>query len=179
MSDTKKMIEVLKEKKLSAKKVAGVIQDIQKFSSLTSIEKASFETEAIQKDYVKSLVQSAIDLLNRRAKLKVIIDQTNIDTKLRIPKGLVTPDHEISIAEALMFKMNYREYQLVYGALNKNVAESKLRSNTSATDGSKVVAVQLYDEEFKNNSLKDLQSKLDYIDAHLEMINATTDVTVD
>jgi len=178
MSDTKKMIEVLKEKKLNSKKVAGVIQDIQKYASLTSVEKPSFESENIQREYVKSQVQSAIDLLNRRARLKVIIDQTNINTKLRIPKGIVTPEHELTIAEALMFKMNYREYQLVYGAMNKNLAETKLRSTTSA-DGTKVVAIQLYDEEFKNNSLKDLQTKLDYIDAHLEMINATTDVTVE
>lgn len=172
-----KMIELLKEKKLSQKKVLGIANDIQKYSSITSNEKPSFDSEKSQREHVSSLVQSALDLLERRAKVKVVIDQTNINTKLRIPKGLILLEHEISIAEALMFKLNYKEYQMIFQALNRKTAEDKLRgSQLTAPDGSKVNAIQMYDEETKNKYLKDLQNKLDYIDAHLEMLNATTEV---
>ncbi len=172
-----KMIEVLKEKKLNKKKVLHVIEDIQKYSSITSTEKPAFDSEKTQKNYVMSLIQSALDLLSRRAELKIIIDQTNIKTKIRIPKGIIIPEEEISIAEALMFKLNYKEYQAVFNALNKTLADSKLmRGMQYNVDGSKSISIQLYDEEFKNNYLKDLQNKFDFIDAHLEMLNATTDV---
>ena len=172
-----KMIEALKEKKLNQKKVTGVTQDILKYASITSTEKPAFDSEKLQKDYVMSLVQSGLDLLTRRAKLKVIIDQTNINTKIRIPKGKITPEHEISIAEALMFKINYKEYQSIFNALNRTSADSKLRLIPVGADGNRPSSIQLYDEEFKNNSLKDLQMKFDFIDSHLEMLNATTDVT--
>jgi len=171
-----KMIEALKEKKLNQKKVAGVTQEIQKYSSLTSTEKPAFDSEKTQREHILRLIQSGIDLLERRAKLKVMIDKTNINTKLRIPKGVVTQEHEISIAEALMFKMNYKEYCTLFVALNKVVAENKLKSIQLNSDGSRAQSIQLYDEDFKNNSLKDLQMKFDYIDAHLEMLNATTDI---
>lgn len=171
-----KMIEALKEKKLNQKKVAGVIGDIQKYSSITSVEKPAFETEKEQTAHVKQLVQSGLDLLKRRAQLKMLIDKTNLETMIKIPKGLVFPEHEISIAEALMFKLNYNEYVQIYSALSRNTAASRLRSMPSLPDGTKAVEIQLYEESWKNNSLKDLMMKHDYIDAHLEMLNATVDV---
>jgi len=171
-----KLIEALKEKKLNQKKVAGVISDIQKYSSITSVEKPAFETEKEQTAYVKSLVQSGMDLLNRRAHLKMLIDKTNLETKIKIPKGSVFPEHEISIAEALMFKLNYNEYVQLFSALSRSTAASRLRSMPSLSDGTKAIEIQLYEESWKNNSLKDLKMKFDHIDAHLEMMNATVDV---
>jgi hypothetical protein len=172
-----KMIEALKEKKLNSKKVGSILSDIQKYASLLSTEKPAFDSEKEQREYVKSLVQSAIDLLNRRAKLKCMIDRTNLETKIRIPKGLVTPEHEISIAEALMFKLSYTEYIGVFNSLNRTAASMKMRGAQSvAADGTKIQEVQLYDENWKNNSIKDLNMKFNHIDAHLEMLNATVDI---
>lgn len=173
-----KIIEFLKEKKLNQKKVQGVISEIQKYSSIVSTEKPSFDSEKEQKDQVLSLVQSAMDLLERRAKLRMSIDITNIKTKIRIPKGIIMKEHEISMVEALSFKVNYSEYIKIFSALNKNTADTRLRSFSGSTnqDGSKVTSIQMYDENFKNNWIKDLQVKLDFIDAHLEMLNATTEI---
>jgi len=170
-----KMIEGLKEKKLNPKKVASIISNIQKYSSIPENEKFAFDSEKEQRDHILSEVQSAVDLLKRRAKLKVMIDKTNIETTIRIPKGTISPEETISIAEALMFKLNYKENILIFNALNKDTANSKLR-HTPIMENTKPTAHQLYDENFKNNSLKDLQMKLDFIDAHLEMMNATTDI---
>ena len=171
-----KMIELLKEKKLNQKKVMGTTSEIQKYASITSSEKPAFETEKVQTEEVKKLVQSALDLLERRAQLKIIIDKTNLVTKLRIPKGLVFPEKEITVAEALMFKLNYKEYQSVFMMLNRTSADIKLRNAPMMSDNTKATTIQLYDESYKNNSLKDLQMKLDYIDSHLEMLNATTEI---
>lgn len=172
-----KAIELLKEKKLNQKKVSGVVTDIQKYSSISSAEKPAFDSEKSQREEVSKLIQSGLDLLDRRAKIKVIIDQTNINTKIRIPKGLVFGEHEISVAEALMFKLNYKEYQSIFMALNRTAADMKISRSVLNSDGTKASAIQLYDENYKNNALKDLQMKLDHIDSHLEMLNATTEVS--
>lgn len=171
-----KQIEALKEKKLINKKVTSIISEIQKYSSITSVEKPAFKSEEDQREHILKLIQSAKDLLDRKAKLKTMIDKTNIETKLRIPKGIISEEHEISIAEALAFKISYKDYLNIFNALNKNASDIKLRSYSNNTGDERVKSIQLYDENFKNNSLKDLQSKFDYIDAHLEMLNATTDV---
>lgn len=172
-----KLIEILKEKKLSKKKVDSIIVDILKYSSITSYEKPAFNTIDEQKKHVSSLIQSGMDLLKRRAVVKVLIDKTNINTKIKIPKGIIMPSEEISLAEALMFKLNYGEYLKLFQALSTSGAEKKLQySNMNNSDGTKAIPIQLYDENFKINWLNDLMMKLQHIDSHLEMINAITDV---
>jgi hypothetical protein len=167
-----KLIEALKEKKISKKKVDDIWKDIVKYSSITSYEKPSFESVEKQKKHVMSLVQSAIDLLTRRSNLKVMIDKTNINTKIRIPKGIHMTSHDVSLAEALMFKLNYGEYQKIYNSLCTATADLRIRNSGSQN----TIPIQLYDEQFKIDLLKDIQTKLEYIDSHLEMLNATTDV---
>ena len=76
-----------------------------------------------------------------------------------------------------MFKLNYGEYQKIYNSLCTSSADLRIRNSGSQnTDGSKAIPIQLYDEQFKIDLLKDIQTKLEYIDSHLEMLNATTDV---
>ena len=62
-------------------------------------------------------------------------------------------------------------------ALNRTAADMKINRSALNSDGTKATAIQLYDENYKNNALKDLQMKLDHIDSHLEMLNATTEVS--
>jgi len=171
-----KVTEALKDKKVNIKRVANITKQIQMYSSITSIEKPAFESEKRQREEVKSLVQSAIDLLNYRAKIKMLIDKSNVNTKIQIPKGIVTPAHELSIAEARMFQFMYNEYLLVYNALNKNTSERKRNGVQITADGTKVYDIQLFDEMWKNNSIKDLEMKYHHIDKHLDMLNVTTDL---
>ena len=171
-----KLTEALKERKNNQKKVLSVTADIQKYASITSNEKPSFDSEKAQKDYVTSLVQSGFDLLERRTKLKVMIDKTNLNTMIKIPKGIVTPSQEITLTEALMFKTIYNEHIAICNALNKTAASTKLRGMSMNTSGEKVTEIQLYDEAWKNNKIHDLKMKLDIIDNHLDMLNVNTDI---
>lgn len=173
---SKKLVEALKERKLISKKLEGVIEKIQKYSSITSVEKPAFDDEFEQKKQVQSLVQSGLDLLKRFDELKTSIDKTNLQTMFRIPKGIIMKEHEISLSEALTYKQKYKDYQNIFKSLNRNTADAKLRQILQNSDGTRAYSIQLFDEEFKNNWEKDLQMKLDYIDSHLEMLNATTDL---
>lgn len=171
-----KVTELLHEKGINKKKVESVIEDIKKYSSIASAEKPAFETEQVQRDYVKSLVQSGIDLINRRCKVKILLDKTNLNTKIRIPKGVLTNEHEISVQEALMFLAFYNEYIDVIEALSIKEGEKRAVRFPASSDGTKVISIQLYDEMWKQNMKKDLVMKKNTIDVQKDMLNVTTDI---
>lgn len=173
------LIEALHEKKNIKKKVQKISEELKKYSSITSAENPAFKTEDAQRNHVKSLIQSALDLLERKSELKKIIDYTNLNTKITIPKGILTKEHVISITEALQFQQDFLEYTTVMSSLNLSAAENKLRSGfQNNADGSKAKVIQLFEEEYKISVMKDLHNKYDFIQSRKEIINATTEVLI-
>lgn len=163
-----KLIEAMKRLKVVEKRIACNAEDVQKYASILSNEKPAFDTEDAQKKEIKSLIQSSNDLVGEYLDLKKKIEKTNIGVEVEINGKKYT------ISDLLVIKRKLARLVLMnYEALNTNAAENKLRHRMTDAD---IKPVQMYDEKFKNEKLREWQDLYDNIDSRLEVVNATTDL---
>jgi len=167
-----KIIEALKKLKLIEKKMDDNIRKIEQYSSTVSTERPFYGDEKAQQKEVEGLVQANTDLVKEYLATKRLIEKTNL---------VVTAEfggQTYSLADLLVLKRRLGEKLIQsYNALSTRYADSRIRMAPPEVDGKKAQVVRLYDENKKNTNLAFLMELMSNIDARLEVINATTDVT--
>lgn len=168
-----KIIEALKEIPLIEKKIQKNNQDIVKYSSYCNKIGCSFKDKNEQEKQVTGLVQSNVDLCNRRLSLKRVLNKTNSTLILKIE------DRELTVTEWI-------EYKNVIGNLLASTYNSMSTTNginqmqqaggVQQTDVEKVMVERCFDEKVKNSGLEKNQTVIDKITGALEVFNATTDL---
>jgi len=165
-----KIVEGLKRLKVLEKRIVSNCSDITKYASILSTEKPAFESETMQKEEVRQLIQASEDLGAEYLKLKSQIERTNLQVSATINGKTHT------LSEFLVIKRKLaRMMQGVYNALNTNAAEGRMHTSRFGND-QKVNIVQLYDESSRNESLRAWQDLYEAVDSRLEVINATEDL---
>lgn len=172
-----KIIEALKEFPLLEKRIDSNIQLIQKYSSELDLGNASYTFGTVDQQLaeVQSLLQSAQDLIARRAAIRRALATTNATVKVTINSK------ERTITEWIEYRQKGNQLQLnTLNALSDRNAQMLLQQNQGKLDlTAGVRVVRFYDEKTKNDSISSLMQEKSMIDAQLEIVNATTDLTVE
>jgi hypothetical protein len=168
-----KIIEALKELPVIEKRIEKQASQIAEYAGLVSNEQPPFGTSDAQKKKVSELIQSNYDLSKRYAKLKRALAITNTQVEVEVL------GEKRTIAEWITFKTHTaNQLARTLNALNLSHAQARLQtSKFDVTEGIKIE--RMYDEEFKLKQSNRVQELLDNIDATLEIVNATTDLTVE
>lgn len=163
--------EGLKKLKLIEKRMKRNCEEIERYSSLLSTEKPIFDTEAKQREEVRSLIQANMDLEKEYCKIKSMIDYTNLITIVQIE------DERRSIHSWLTVLRKTGSHLIhTYRSLSTKEANSRLATRYPSKDSIAPAIIQLYDENDKRNGQRkweDLTSGKT-IEGRLEVINATT-----
>lgn len=167
-----KLIEGMKQLKITEKKMSHNADRISEYAAIISSEKPIFGTEAEQRKQVGALIQSNTDLAKEYLRLKARVDLTNLQTQVTIGKETFT------IADLLQIKRNVAGLmKLTYTSLNDKKAEYRLQSIRLGATGTKPPHIErMYDETAKYQGLQYWQGIEDEIETRLEVINAMTEL---
>lgn len=168
-----KIIEALKEIPLIEKRINKNCEDIQKYASFCNKIGPSFKDKDEQSKQVSALVQSNIDLVNRRLHLKRTLNNTNSTLLLKIEET------ELTVVEWLEYKNKMGELlKKTYNCLNINqgAGEASKPGNIQTADLEKAIVERCFDEKTRISGLEKTQNVLDKITGALEVFNATTDL---
>lgn len=165
-----KIIEALKEVKLIEKKIVKNNETIMQYSSQLSNEKPYIGDEKEQTKYVKELIQSNLDLIDRSLILKLKIEKTNNST-IATKRG----KREYTITELLAYKRRIGAFER---ATFSSLTEDNAKRNMAMFRGndSGISIIRFYDEKSKNEKLGDWLEFSENIDGLLEVLNASTDI---
>lgn len=167
-----KIIEALKELPLLEKRIEKNIELIQKYSSeVEGAGEFTFKTKEQQTAEVASLIQSVSDLAARRGKIRRALAMTNATVTVAIQGVTRTITEWIEYRER-----GYNFEARALQALNTNTAASIVRTTQVQVDIG-IKPVRFYDEAEKNAKLAAITEIHGAIDATLEIINATTELT--
>lgn len=168
-----KIIEALKEIPLIEKKIKSNNKDLLKYASYCNKIGPSFKDKNEQEKQVISLIQSNIDLAERRLVLKRILTKTNCTTLLGINDKMMT------IVEWIEYKNKIGELlKETYNSLKIENATKQITQTGGITekDAETVLIEKCFDEKYKNSGLEKVQGYLDKITGALEVFNAMTDL---
>ena len=165
--------EGLKRLRLLDKRMAKNCEEIEKYSSLLSNEKAIFDTEAKQREEVAKLIQSNTDLEAEYCHIKAMVDYTNLVTMV------VIEDEERSIHSWLtvLRKTGSRLIQTYKSLSTSEANRNQVRYRDKETLTPTVI--RLYDENAKRagqRKWEDLTAGKT-IEGRLEVVNATTQLS--
>jgi len=168
-----KIIQALKEIPLIEKRIEKNNQDIQKYASYCNKIGPSFKDKNEQEKQVLGLIQSTIDLCNRRLALRKALAKTNATLTLKIE------DKELTIVEWLEY--NNKVGQLIINAYNglnnvNGIKQMNESGGVNQNDVEQALVVRCFDEKKKNSGLEEAQQILDKITGALEVFNATNDL---
>lgn len=174
-----KIIEVLKELPLIDKKINKTNARIRGYASIVDTGSDNdyvLGSKEEQEKELKSLVQSSLDLAKRKRKLSRALHITNTEVNVTIDGETMSIHEWISMRTG-----GIQTIQSIYQSLNDLDASKKLNQVAQQTisDGAMIGIKRLYDEKEKTTNLDKWSDISDKIDAHLEMVNATTDITVE
>lgn len=164
--------EGLKKLRLIEKRILKNCTEIEKYSSLLSVEKPIFDTEAKQREEVASLIQANQDLEMEYCQLKARIDYTNLVTKVQIDDDTRTIHNWLIVLRktgSLLIK--------TFNSLSTQEARRNQTRYSNSADKTPNV-IRLYDENTKRKGQRkweDLTSGKT-IEGRLEVINATTEL---
>jgi len=163
-----RIVEALKELRLTEKKVARNHKLIKEYSSGLDTEKPVFGSDSAQKQEVAALVQSSEDLAERYLFLKRCLSHTNLLVSVKIGGT------ERTIAEWLEIKRKIGGFYIfTYQSLSQESGERRRREGWGDRNP---VVVQFYDEKEKNERLRYWQDLVEEIDGRLEVVNADTEL---
>ena len=168
-----KLIEALKKTKDLAKKADDLKDKIQKHHAHMDFENPVYGEK--QKDTVAGWVQAYLDIVKEIARLRIAIQKTNLETKVTIELAETSP--ELSIAEWIHWRRDLAALSSnVWRHLNDNgLKDGQMRhSGTQEITESKVI--RYYDPAERDKWLEHYRAQPSTIDAHLEVVNATTDL---
>lgn len=171
MSEKQMMVvEGMKTLRIIEKKMASNAADIQRYASQVNTERPLFETEDKQKQAIKELIQSNVDLMKRYLTLKTRIEYTNLMTVIDMDGD------KYSISELLVIERKLAAMMFAtYNSLNDKEGSSRLRSGYQPIQsGEQPHVVRFYKEEDKREQSRKWQDLMNNITVRLEVINATT-----
>lgn len=165
-----KIIEALKNLKIIKKKVERNNKEIERLASKVNSTKSYYPTDDEQKQEIRSLVQSNLDLIKEYHRLKKNVEHTNLISNIEIN------GKNYSISDLLIGKRDTLDLETkTFQSLNDTEGE-KQRRYAPAIDNKTPVVERLYEERWKMDNLRRIQDVKDNIDAKLEIFNATTDL---
>ena len=161
------LIEALKKLNLLNKKMQRNAEDIQRYSSKPSNRKPLFDTEKEQRETIKNLVQSTLDMANEYSVLHARVNRTNMETEV------LFQGKKWTIHEMILYNQRLADNIVAcYSAMNSHEAEKSMRSYGS----SDTTVELLFDEKERANGLSKWMDIKEEINAKLEVVNATTDL---
>ncbi len=168
-----KIIEALKELPLIKKKINTNRQRIADYCCLYSFEDSPFGDIGDHQKNFDSLLQSSEDLVKRYERIKLALSITNAGIKVTIN------NEEKTIAEWITYRTETGEIQKsIYKSLQVETAQARLR-NTAVDLDKGLKRTSFYDEKKRNDNIDHVEDLLGSIDAKLEVVNATTDLSVE
>lgn len=164
------LVEAMKTLRIIEKKMDDNTSDIQRYASQVSTERPYFETEGKQRETIKELIQSNVDLMKRYLNLKMRIEYTNLMTTVEMD------GEKYTISELLVIQRKLAMIMFAtYNSLNDNEGRSRLRHvPVPQTGGDQPHVVRFYKEEDKREQKRKWQDLMNNITTRLEVINATT-----
>lgn len=173
-----KIIEALKELPVLDKRIQKNTEMLVRYASDVDLnvpderQTFAFKTRDEQQKEVDALRQSVIDLVHRKARLRRALAITNTEVRVTIE------GKEQSIAEWIDFReKGVQQILNMLNALNDTNGRNKMGS-TQFDPETGIKIVKFYDEKQRNDEIQKWQDIKDKIDGQLEIINATTDLTV-
>jgi len=164
------IIEGLKQLRLIEKRIEKNNTEIKKYSSLLSIEKPYFESEAAQKQDVVNLIKSNHDLATQYEKIKEQIELTNLVTKVEVNGEVKSISSWLSILRKTGKLLN-----ATYSSLSGDAATSKMLKYREP--GTNPTVIRLYDENVKRTGQRKWEDLVNgTIEGRLEVVNATTEL---
>ena len=169
-----RIVEGLKRRRVLEKRMDSTTEEIAKYASKVSTEKAAFGSDEDQRKEVASRVQSNLDLAKQILDISRRIELTNRRTMVTID-GQTLP-----VADWLMLKRQLGERVMAtYKALNTRSADRRRAEVRGVGPDSGAVHVErMYDEANKNKQLRVWEDRLAAIDGRLERVNADTELVV-
>ncbi|MCK5409463.1 MAG: hypothetical protein KAJ30_04300 [Candidatus Heimdallarchaeota archaeon] len=178
MTETNEMTvaEAMEELKLINQRFLKNIELLKKYSS-----KAKKNDDLIQnqQEYMKSLIQSSKDLVERYMKIKLEIQKSNLNSVIDF-KG-----RKYSIAEGLLLKQGLFDWhERLWGSISENQAViqtnklleamGRLTLTEEALEKLDLIPHLFYDEKEKQEKLDELLELRSYIDRLIEKSNHQT-----
>lgn len=161
------LIEALKKMNLLNKKMKRNAEDIQRYSSKLSNRKPLFDTEREQREAIKNLVQSTLDMAQEYSDLHARVNRTNMETEV------LFQGQKWTIHEMILYNQRLADnIANCYSAMNSQEAEKSMRSYGS----SDTTIELLFDEKQRAAGLAKWMDIKEEINAKLEVVNATTDI---
>lgn len=167
-----KLIEALKEVKANQDKIKDIQALIARNSAHLNIYTPEYEDP---KAKVAEWVQSCVDLSKRNIELLLAIQQTNLNTLVKIKLGDNVIEH--SIAYWVWRRREYAniDFETFSKLTDKGLQDSKIRTNSDGQTAD-VKLVRNFDPAQRDKMLLIYKSEKAAIDAALEVANATTEL---
>lgn len=136
-----------------------------------------------QQEYVKEQTQSAIDLLKRYSKIKLVIQQANLSASFAFD------DKQYSLAEAILYKQYLHEHFLqLWNSFTTTTAQAQLMNIMQRQGFLNLTAEQLekidmvpelyYDEKFVQKQKEDLIALKLNMDSLIDKTNHATTIEI-
>jgi len=168
-----KLIEALKKIKDLSRKADDLRQKVSIYCADQSHETPMYGKDQAEK--IKEWIQGHNDILKEILRLRVAIQRTNIETRVKIELGGKTV--EKSIAEWIHRRRDLAGAEL---SIWKCLTDRNLREGTITTSTGEKQEVKIrryYDPSERDDKISKLQSEPTTIDSTLEICNAVTDLT--
>jgi hypothetical protein len=166
-----KIIEALTQIDINKKRMQRNIEQIQKYASGVDTERPYFDTEEKQREELKKLEQSTLDLWKENVRLGIAITITNAVTTATLA------GKDYTLFELLRLKRQDGEtLKQIYTAMSDNTGQQKMRPAQQLSSGEPVHLVRYYNEQYKNERLQAVYNLIEQADPRLQVINATTEL---
>ena len=182
MTETNEMTvaEAMEELKLVNKKFLNNLELLKKYSSKA---KKNEETIKDQEQYVKSLIQSSKDLVDRYIRIKLEIQKSNLNSMIEFKSK------KYSVAEAILLKQGLIDWkERLWNSISENEAERQIKRlleamgrltlTEEALEKLDLVPHLFYDEKEKQEKLDELLELRSYIDRSIEKSNHQSRISI-
>jgi len=170
-----KIIEALKHLKRLKIKADDLKEKVNRHCAHSSIEQAEYGDK--QREKIREWIDSYHDTVKEILRLRVAIQKTNIQTPVSIEihgKGVTR-----TIAEWIHRRRDLAAMDLdLWKKVNDNhVQTGALKPSRQDGDPIEVKSIKYYDPEIRDKKISEYREEPSIIDATLEIVNATTDIT--
>lgn len=169
-----KIIEAMRGIKSLVEKQTGLLDKIKKHCADTDNVQPIYETTEKQQSKMNEWMQSHKDTVKEIERLRLGIQNTNMQTLVKIDLGGVTVEKPIAA-----WIHRRRDLSAMEMSAWRSLHDEHLQGGTIQTpEGTlKAVNVRIYfDKDKRDNKIEELRGEPHQIDAALEIINATTEV---
>jgi hypothetical protein len=173
--------EAMVELKLLNKKIENRMKQIKRYSSKAKMVEDEIEN---QEKYVKELLQSAEDLIQRYTLIKLAIQKSNLETTFEFQSKTYT------IAEAILMKQGLLDlHEKLWDSLSASTGKIQINEylkkfgvvtmSEDALEKIDLVPFLFYDEKLKEKKLEDLLELRSYLDRLIDKSNHQTTINIE